>query len=231
MESIIRLLASFLAVTIVLTLHEFAHAFVAYKCGDPTAKWAGRMTLNPTKHFDLIGLVLFALAGFGWAKPVPINPQNFKHYKRGYFLTSAAGILMNYVTAFLFYPVFDLTFNAFLPTGVSTYGQYFAIHFTQLLFSYSLSFCVFNLLPLYPLDGFRMVEALNKKRGKVFQFLRNYGHYILIALIAVSYICERMWNLTANPVFVYIDLLGMAMQFLQSVFKMPITAFWGLILK
>ena len=73
----IWLVASFLAVTIVLTLHEFAHAFVAYKCGDPTPKWNGRLTLNPLAHFDILGLVLFAFAGFGWAKPVPIDPEQF----------------------------------------------------------------------------------------------------------------------------------------------------------
>ena len=69
MDWFVEMLAKFLAVTLVLTLHEFAHAFVAYKCGDPTAKWAGRMTLNPAKHFDPLGLVCFVFAGFGWAKP------------------------------------------------------------------------------------------------------------------------------------------------------------------
>ena len=73
-----ELLASFLAVIAVISLHEFAHAFVAYKCGDPTAKFSGRMTLNPVKHFDLWGMLCFAVAGFGWAKPVPINPYNFR---------------------------------------------------------------------------------------------------------------------------------------------------------
>ena len=74
---LVQLIASFLAVALVITLHEFAHAFVAYKCGDPTAKFSGRMTLNPIKHFDPLGILMFALAGFGWAKPVPINPYNF----------------------------------------------------------------------------------------------------------------------------------------------------------
>ena len=92
MDWFVEMLAKFLAVTLVLTLHEFAHAFVAYKCGDPTAKWAGRMTLNPAKHFDPLGLVCFVFAGFGWAKPVPINEANFKKYGSGCFWTSAAGV-------------------------------------------------------------------------------------------------------------------------------------------
>ena len=89
------LVVSFLAVVIVLTLHECAHALVAYKCGDPTPKWNRRLTLNPLRHFDPIGLFCFAVVGFGWAKPVPINPENFKHYRRGLFLTSSAGIIVN----------------------------------------------------------------------------------------------------------------------------------------
>ena len=77
MERFLPLIASFLAVMVVITLHEFSHAFVAYKCGDPTAKFSGRLTLNPVKHFDLLGILSFALVGFGWAKPVPVNPNNF----------------------------------------------------------------------------------------------------------------------------------------------------------
>jgi len=81
LDRFIPLLATFLAVMVIISFHEFAHAFAAYKCGDPTAKFSGRMTLNPTKHFDPIGIVMFVLAGFGWAKPVPSNPYNFKNYR------------------------------------------------------------------------------------------------------------------------------------------------------
>ena len=89
MDWFVEMLAKFLAVTLVLTLHEFAHAFVAYKCGDPTAKWAGRMTLNPAKHFDPLGLVCFVFAGFGWAKPVPIN--EFQKIRKRLFLDVRGG--------------------------------------------------------------------------------------------------------------------------------------------
>lgn len=99
-------LASFVAVVAVLTMHEFAHAFTAYKCGDPTPKWNKRLTLNPLRHFDVTGLICFTLVGFGWAKPVPINPNNFKNYRKGLGLTASAGVIVNYVFAFLWYPVF-----------------------------------------------------------------------------------------------------------------------------
>ena len=229
MDYIVYLLASFLAVMVVITLHEFSHAFVAYKCGDPTAKFNGRMTLNPIKHFDPIGIVMFALVGFGWARPVPVNPNNFLHYRSGSFWTSAAGIITNYISAFLFYPIFLLTINYLLPnSSAMTYGHEFVYLFTQFLFAYSLSFCVFNLLPFYPLDGFRMVDALNKKRGKVYRFLRNYGYYILMGLIFLSFVAR---NLAIRvPFFGYFDILGYVMTFATNIFGWPITALWDLIL-
>ena len=152
MDWFVEMLAKFLAVTLVLTLHEFAHAFVAYKCGDPTAKWAGRMTLNPAKHFDPLGLVCFVFAGFGWAKPVPINEANFKKYGSGCFWTSAAGVIVNYLSAFIFYPLMVLAVRFMGSAEQLTYGHEFLFLFTNYLFAFSLSFCVFNLLPFYPLD-------------------------------------------------------------------------------
>lgn len=170
---IIDLIASFCAVVIVLTLHEFAHALVAYKCGDPTPKWNRRLSLNPLRHFDLIGLVCFTLVGFGWAKPVSIEPNNFKKYRLGLGLTASAGIIANYISAFLFFPLFCVVLMYGAPMPTILYE--FLHRFTYYLFAYSLSFCVFNLLPLYPLDGFRIVEAIDRRRGKIYRFLRNCG--------------------------------------------------------
>ncbi|MCI8499855.1 MAG: site-2 protease family protein [Clostridia bacterium] len=159
MNYVIELVASFFAVVIVLTLHEFAHAFVAYKCGDLTPKFNKRLTLNPMRHFDLVGLLCFTFVGFGWAKPVPINPNNFKHYRRGLAFTSTAGVIMNYLTAFLSLPFFMLVVNFCPEIPLLTS---FLLIFTRSLFSYSLSFCVFNLLPFFPLDGFNFLSALAK---------------------------------------------------------------------
>ena len=148
MENIILLFAQFLAVVVVLTTHEFAHAYSAYKCGDPTAKMTGRMTLNPLKHFDPLGVVMFAVAGFGWAKPVPINPNNFRNYKKGCFWTAISGVLVNYLTAFLVYPLFLLVWLYLLPHLAGTYAHIVVLRLLQSIVAYSLSFCVFNLLPL-----------------------------------------------------------------------------------
>lgn len=214
------LVAQFIAVMLVITLHEFAHAYSAYKCGDPTAKFMGRMTLNPVKHFDIFGIVLFAFVGFGWAKPVPINPNNFKNYKKGCFWTSIAGVLCNYITAFLFYPLYLLGIIYLLPLLSGTYLYPFLYYLLNGLVVFSLSFCVFNLLPIYPLDGFRVLEASNIKKGKVYWFLRQNGQFILMGLVLLHFLAGRI------PVLGYIDILGYILQFAIRIFGWPITAFW-----
>lgn len=217
---ILQIIGGLLASVIILTLHEFAHAFVAYKCGDPTAKFSGRMTLNPLKHFDPLGIVTFALVGFGWAKPVPVNPYNFKNYKWGSFLTSAAGVFVNYLTCFIFCPILGLVYLYLLPVVEGTYAEILIYSFFVALVVNSLSFCVFNLLPFYPLDGFRMVDAFAKKRGKFYWFLRKYGYYILLGLILLHYLARML------PILGYIDVLGYVLDFVISIFSKPITLFW-----
>lgn len=222
---LVELLASFCAVIIVLTLHEFAHAYVAYKCGDPTPKWNGRLSLNPLRHYDLVGLLCFTFVGFGWAKPVAINPENFRKYRLGLGLTACAGIVMNYLTALIIYPLY-LVVLYYMPSApfVTLLLKYFFYY----VFAYSLSFFVFNLLPLYPLDGFRILDAVNKKRGRVFRFLRNNGQYILFALILESFVCQLcvrfgIWQMG------WFNILGWFMQFATGILGWPITALWGLI--
>ncbi len=220
---LIQLLASFCAVVVVLTLHEFAHAYVAFRCGDPTPKWYGRLSINPLRHFDILGLVCFTLVGFGWAKPVPIDPSNFKKYRLGLGLTASAGIVMNYIMAFAFFPL-ALVIHNYMPDIV--FLKDFLYRLTQLLYSYSLSFCVFNLLPLHPLDGFRLVDALTLRRGKFFCFLRDNGHWILLGLIAESFLC-RMFVRFGVDIMQLFDILGWIMKGATKYVGFPILAVWG----
>lgn len=219
MGRIIELISKLLALMLVLSIHEFAHSFAAVKSGDMTPKLYGRYTINPLAHFDLTGLLCFLFVGFGWAKPVPVNPSNFKRYKIGCFWVSIAGVLANYMLAFVMYPLFVLS-----ATYIPQFGKFTEVLVYTLLFSYSmsLSFTVFNLLPLYPLDGFRVVDVFSKKRGKVYMFLRNYGTYILYGLVLLSILADFTG-------LYFLDFFGKGMQYAVSFISKPINMFWGLI--
>lgn len=172
----------FVAITLIVafTIHEFAHAFVAYKFGDPTAKNQGRVTLNPIQHLDPFGTILIFIAGFGWARPVPVNRFFFKNPRLAGILVSIAGPISNLVMAvlgfFIWYALLGLGFAAGLPSFVPDFLNVF-IHLNLVLF-------VFNLLPFPPLDGYRIIEDLAPAhiRPKLTQF-EAYGSVIFLILV------------------------------------------------
>lgn len=175
----LSLLYTLPAIIIGLTVHEWAHAFTADKLGDPTAKNLGRMTLNPFAHIDLFGFLCLLVVGFGWAKPVPVNPRNFKNYRRDDIIVSLAGIAMNLVVAFFATILFYFgVYRWNLGSNEAFYTIFLSI------VTINLSLAVFNLLPIYPLDGSHVFESLFMRYiPKFFMFLRQYGQYILIALL------------------------------------------------
>lgn len=246
LDNIIFYVASIAAVIFVLCPHEWGHAFVATKCGDGTPKAYGRLTLNPIKHLDPVGFICCALVGFGWAKPVPINPNNFRNYRRGLFLTAVAGVVVNYIVAFfafllcalfshfvfndiIFIIEGELYYNYYSLNSAIDYLGYFICLFFYLLYAYSLSVFVFNLLPLYPLDGFRVVESLTRQVNPVRRFLRNYGQMILIILIVESFICDILVDFGIDWAG-YCDILGYVMYFATHIIGYPIQVAWGWIL-
>lgn len=233
MEYGIRILARLIALVCVFSPHEFAHAFVAYKNGDPTAKIRGRMTLNPFRHLDPVGYVLCAAVGFGWAKPVPIDPYNFKNYKRGMFTTAVAGVITNYIVAFFAYMFFVIALRIFVIVPATVMPVYYVEYFVEttffMIFAYSLYSVVFNLLPLYPLDGFRVVEAFTRQVNPVHRFLRNYGQVILIILVVEAFICNIVSEYL--PVAQYFSVLHYVSWFAQNIIGFPIKVAWNWVIK
>lgn len=187
-------LSSFLyvipGVIIALSFHEWGHAYAAFKMGDPTARNLGRMTLNPLAHIDPIGFLMMVVVGFGWAKPVPVNSNNYKSYKKGELVVSLAGVTMNLILAivgaFLLSLFFKLGFS-----GRIELNRPAAITANLLNNFVFLNLCLmlFNLLPIFPLDGFHVAEVLLSKYvgHKPFAFLKQYGQYILIAVLVLGY--------------------------------------------
>ena len=176
------------AIIVGLSFHEFAHAFAAYKMGDPTARNLGRMTINPLAHIDPIGFLMMMIVGFGWAKPVPVNPNRYRNYRVGDIVVSLAGVTMNLIIAIVFAFIYALLVKVcdvrFLVSGV---GQSLL---TVIMYFVTVNLCllVFNLIPIYPLDGFHVAESLLAKRigPKPFVVIRKYGQYILIGIILLG---------------------------------------------
>ncbi len=202
MESVFSFLAFPLQVLpyIIITLmiafsvHEFAHAYVAYKFGDPTAKNEGRLTLNPKVHLDPVGTILLLIAGFGWARPVPVNRFHFNNPRVAGVLVSLAGPLSNLLLAF---------FGGFLLmiiTGLGITGTVAGnmLHDLFFWFTYlNVILFVFNLLPVPPLDGYRIIQDFVSPdvRAKLSRY-EVYGVIIFLILIIV----DPLYNVTIGPV-------------------------------
>ncbi|WP_443082271.1 site-2 protease family protein [Thermodesulfitimonas autotrophica] len=161
------------AVVVGLTVHEFAHGWVADRCGDPTARYAGRLTLNPLKHVDPVGLLLLYLAGFGWARPVPVNPYNFRDRRQGLLLVSLAGPVANLGVALL----------AAVLLGLSGMGNPTLNDLLRVMIWINVVLAVFNLLPVPPLDGSKVLAALVPGRQEWLYWLEQYGIIILVVLV------------------------------------------------
>jgi Zn-dependent protease len=182
------------AMVVGLTLHEYAHAWSAFRLGDPTAYWAGRLTLDPRKHIDPLGALVFLVAGFGWAKPVPIDPSRLG--RRGALLVSLAGPGANLLLATIAAVLVRL---GVLPTVLLGFLIYFAF--------LNLMLAVFNLLPVAPLDGWRVLLGVVPPRtADRLQGMEQYAAMALFALIAFGAITGR--SVLGSLIMVPVNLLG-----------------------
>lgn len=184
-ETLIQLLLSFPAVLLSLTLHECAHGWVAYRLGDPTARDLGRLTLNPIRHLDPIGALSLLFFHIGWAKPVPINPRNFKRPRLGMALTAAAGPITNLLIAFVstfILLLIDRGARNVVTSSPLFLFLFYLFQFFYLLHLMNLALSLFNLLPLPPLDGSRILSLVLPKRAW-FWVVRHERQIYLIVLV------------------------------------------------
>ena len=173
------------AIIIGLSFHEYAHAVVAYKLGDPTPKMQRRVTINPLAHIDWVGFAALIFCGFGWGVPVQINPSNFRNRRRDELLVSLAGVTMNLIIAVIFAVVAKILMLTLGQSFLSMDALGSAL-WTMILYiiQINLVLMIFNLIPCPPLDGFSIIsEIFNIKHTEFYWTLYRYGNWILIALI------------------------------------------------
>lgn len=191
------------ALLLALTIHEYAHARVAVYLGDPTPRYEGRLTLNPVAHLDPIGLIMLWLFKFGWAKPVPIDPRYFKNGRQGMLMVSFAGPVSNLLLAFASALLMGILIKLNLLSG----GLLQVLRYTYI---YNLIFAVFNLIPIPPLDGSKvLMSLLPGRQAYALERIEPYGSFILIALVYLNII-----NSITSPI---INLLSLIMQHIINI--------------
>ena len=213
-EIAILFLARLFVVFCTLPVHEYAHAFVADKLGDKTARLSGRLTLNPMAHIDILGAIMILFVGFGYAKPVPVNPRNFKNPKKGMAFTALAGPFSNILMAV----VFMLLSNVLSLFGSSLFVQAFFVFFSFAA-SINIGLAVFNLIPIPPLDGSRVLELLIP--DKYYYKFAQYERYIVIVIFGLI-----VFGVLDAPLAFLQNHLYSALNYIVSL---PFRAFKGII--
>ncbi len=201
---IVDVISVIIVVFITLPIHEFAHGFVAYKLGDPTPRWQGRLTLNPMAHIDWMGAAAMLLLGIGWAKPVQVNSNYFKKPKRDMAITALAGPTANLIVAFLSLLIAN-ALRTFLP-GIR--AVFFICDIFGGIAGVNIFLAVFNLIPIPPLDGSRLLAAFLPDRQ--YYALMRYERYLFIAVIVLmaTNVLSRPLSMMSNAIFNAISILA-----------------------
>jgi Zn-dependent protease len=191
-----RLLLLAPPILVALTVHEFAHAFVADRLGDPTARMLGRLTLNPLKHLDPLGTIMLFVANFGWAKPVPVNPQYFLHPNRDMLLVASAGPISNLILAFVSGLLLRLSHTEALPLAEGSETVLVILRYSLFI---NLVLAFFNLLPIPPLDGSKMLPP---HMIAAYMRFESVGPVLLLVIIVIGQLTSfsLFWILIGPPV-------------------------------
>lgn len=199
-SSISELLARIIVLFTAITVHECAHGYVAYKLGDPTAKYSGRLSLNPLSHLDPIGALCMVFFRFGWAKPVPINPMYFRDRKRDSAIVALAGPVSNIILAFVS-TVFYALYFVFVYLKFQNFITAFVCAVFEQLALLNISFAIFNLIPLPPLDGSKILGAFlsYENYGKLLQYER-FGFPVLI-LLSLTGVLGAFLSMFISPLY------------------------------
>ncbi len=214
LEVVISLMASIFVVFCTLPVHEYAHALIATKLGDNTARLKGRLTLAPLAHIDPIGALMILLVGFGYAKPVPVNPRNFRNPKGGMALTALAGPVSNIIMAIIFMILANGLSIVYAYTGAVFANA--AVTFFVAAAGINASLAVFNLLPIPPLDGSRIVNLIIP--SKYYFKIMKYERYIILGIFALIFIGVLDVPLSF--------LTGLLMKFVNFVARLPFMMFY-----
>lgn len=187
----LELILPIIPALICITLHELSHGYVAYLLGDCTAKNCGRLTLNPIKHIDIFGLIMMIVFKFGWAKPVPVNMNNFKNPKRGMAITALAGPVSNILIGCVFLFVYGLINYACLASGSDVSMTVLSMVYMTSYMSFALA--VFNILPIPPLDGSKILFSVisDKAYYKLMRY-EQIGMVLLLVLVATDFIGDPL---------------------------------------
>ena len=209
---IIRLIVALIA----LPIHECAHGYAAYRMGDYTAKRQGRLTLNPLAHFDVFGTLAIILFGFGWAKPVPINPLNFENPKKGMMISSLAGPLSNIGLAFVSMVIYKLSY---IPAYMGISGAFLSTVQTFLLYMITINITlgVFNLIPIPPLDGSRIATYFLPQH--IYFKIMQYENIIFIGLLIALWfgILDGPISFVSNSVTGILDFVTRPIDWLTAI--------------
>ena len=223
-ESLIELVSYLIALVVAITLHEVAHGLVALWNGDDTAKLAGRLSVNPVAHFDLVGFLMLLFVGFGWAKPVPVNPNNFKNKTAGKITVSLAGVITNLLLAFWFSALLvgmsGLYYSSSSSSTTSTHYIYWFLYtLGYYVTAINVSLALFNFLPLFPLDGYNFLASFISEDNKFLRFMRQYSLYILLVFVLWDMMPDSISQF--SPLNWYIGVLG-------GYIRLVFAQFWGL---